>query len=117
MEYLLNAGKSLALILRNIITPLKIIRMQLANLKKTGFSTPNIDEGGLKPLFYTKDDAFVNIPFNLLFSAYFNVQLHQATIMNYGNTGLLGVHYINQHFLAYRCIHICGVPFRVPLQA
>ena len=90
--------------------------MQFADLEKARFGSADVDESGLQARLDTEDDALVNVALDLFFAADFNVQLHQATVVDNCHTGFFRVHDVDQHFLAYWCTHLL-ITFQVGVAA
>src|SRR6185369_5979552 len=111
-QHLLDAGPPLALVLGHIVAPLPEIGVQLPHLEETGLRAPDVDEGGLKARLDPQHHPLVDVALGLFLAADLDVQFHQPAVMHNGHTGLLGVHDVDQHLLAYDLAHSRYIPFK-----
>ena len=81
---------------------LEIVRLDVADMKKTVAPDAEIDKRRLDALFNIDDDAFVDIVDVVLVRRAFDLQLFQNAVFNYRDSAFFRLPRVNQHLLRHK---------------
>src|SRR6185369_6491955 len=99
-KHLLDTRPPLALLFRDLIAPLPVVRMEFTHLDKGRFFQPDIDEGCLEARLDPEHDPFVDIPPHLFTAGDLDVEIDQLPVLiDDRDPRLFRMKGIDKHFL------------------
>ncbi len=86
----------------------EILRLDVADVEKAVPPDAEIHKGRLDARFQIDDDAFVNVAYIIILSGAFDIQFFEYPIFHNGDTALLWLRHVDQHFLFHGSVFSVG---------